>query len=48
MLGHPYPVNSEGLPLDAVKDEHGNPLPPTDKRMQVARYRTDVPVARRG
>lgn len=41
----PYPVNSEGLPLEEVKDGEGKPLPATHPRMQVAKYRIDVPVA---
>lgn len=40
----PYPVNSEGKSLDAIKDEDGNPLDPKHPRMQPARYRIDVPV----
>jgi hypothetical protein len=40
----PYPVNSEGLSLEHVKDGNGNPLPPQHPRMQPARYRLDVPV----
>lgn len=42
----PYPVNSEGLPLDSVRDEKGQSLPQTHPRMQPARYRLAVPVCR--
>lgn len=42
-----YPINAEGLPLDQVVGEDKKPLPPQHPRMQVARYRVDVPVARR-
>jgi hypothetical protein len=42
----PYPVNFEGLSLEHVKDGKGKPLPASDKRMQPARYRVDVPVIR--
>lgn len=41
-----YPVNSEGLSLDQVKDEKGEALPARHPRMQPARYRIDVPVSR--
>lgn len=43
----PYPVNGEGVPLDFVRDEHGQPLPLVHPRMQVKRYRVNVPVTRR-
>lgn len=46
-IGYPYPVNSQGKSLEAVKDENGNSLPPQHPLMQPARYRTDVPVTRR-
>ena len=42
-----YPINAEGLGLEDVRDEQNNPLPATHPRMQVARYRIDVPVVRR-
>ena len=42
-----YPINSEGMPLEQVHDEQNQPLPPQHPRMQVARYRVDVPIARR-
>jgi hypothetical protein len=42
----PYPVNSEGLSLEHVKDDRGNNLPPQHPRMQPVRYRVDVPVCR--
>lgn len=42
----PYPVNSEGLSLELVRDERGQSLPQTDPEMQPARYRVDVAVAR--
>lgn len=43
----PYPVNSEGTPLENVVDQAGQPLPQQDPRMQPAAYRVDVPVCRR-
>lgn len=42
----PYPVNSEGLPLDMVRDSKGGSLPVTHPRMQVYRYRVTVPLTR--
>ena len=43
-----YPINGEGLSLEYVLDEETKePLPPQHPRMQPARYRIDVPVARR-
>lgn len=42
----PYPVNSEGLSLEHVKDGQGKDLPPQHPRRQPARYRVDVPVCR--
>lgn len=42
----PYPVNSEGLSLENVKDSGGRNLPPQHPRMQPLRYRVDVPVCR--
>lgn len=42
-----YPINSEGVSLDAVKDENGESLPPQSPRMQAAFYRIDVPVVRK-
>jgi hypothetical protein len=41
---NPYPVNEEGLSLDEIKDAKGKPLPATDPRMAVKRYRVSVPV----
>ena len=46
-IGYPYAVNAEGLSLELVKGEDGNPLPQQHPRMQPARYRVDVPVTRR-
>lgn len=43
---YPYPVNSEGLTLDRVVDQAGQPLPPQSPRMQPARYRVDIPVTK--
>lgn len=42
----PYPVNSDGVPLDDVKreDEHGQPLPPHSPQFQPHRYRVTVPL----
>jgi len=45
-VNHPYPVNSEGLVLSDVRDEHGNTLPFTDPRMKPAAYRVDIVVMR--
>lgn len=44
---HPYPINSEGMQLDMVVGESGEKLPPAHPRMQIARYRTDIPVTKR-
>jgi hypothetical protein len=43
----PYPINVEGLPLEQVRGDDGQPLPPQHPRMQVARYRIDIPVTRK-
>lgn len=40
----PFPVNVEGIPLDAIRDGQNQPLPMTDPRMQVARYRKVIRV----
>jgi hypothetical protein len=42
----PYPINSQGFPLDMVRSENGQPLPQTHPLMQPARYRLEVPVSR--
>ena len=42
----PYPVNSEGKPLDAVFDEKGEPYPMTHEKMIPRRYQITVPVCR--
>ena len=42
-----YAINAEGLSLEAVKGDQGEVLPPQHPRMQVARYRIDVPITRR-
>ncbi len=42
-----YPVNHEGLPLHDVRDENGQSLPPQHPRMQVNRYRIDIPIGLR-
>lgn len=42
----PYPVNDAGVPLDEVVPFGHESLPMTDKKMQVARFRVDVPVHR--
>lgn len=42
----PYPVNAEGLSLEHVRGPQGQPLPAQHPRMQVKRYRVDVPVSR--
>lgn len=46
-LSGAYPVNSEGIPLDFVRDEVNQPLPLTHPRMKVDHYRVDIPVTRR-
>lgn len=43
----PYPINAKGVPLDQVKDEAGNTLPPQHPEMQPAAYRADIPVCRK-
>jgi hypothetical protein len=35
------------LPLEQVRGDQGEVLPPQHPRMQVARYRIDIPVCRR-
>ncbi len=45
--GHPFPINSDGYPLDQVKGPDGGPLPAQHPSMQIARYRVDVPVSKR-
>ncbi len=45
--GGAYPINSEGRPLETVTGEDGNSLPPQHPRMQVARYRIDIPICHR-
>jgi len=42
-----YPINAKGMSLEQVTGEDGKPLPQQHPEMQPARYRTDVPVARR-
>lgn len=42
----PYPVNADGKSLEQVTDEKGNSLPQTHPKMQPARYRIDIPLAR--
>ena len=42
-----YAINSAGEQLADVKDPQGQPLPPKHPRMQIARYRIDVPLAAR-
>lgn len=42
----PYAITAEGLSLDQVKDKDGNVLPQSDPRMQPAKFRLDVPMAR--
>jgi len=43
----PYPLNREGVPLDKVADEHGEPLPPRHPKMQPASYAVEVPICRK-
>jgi len=45
--GSPYPVNDKGVPLEHVRDEHGNAIPLTDPRMHVKGYHIEIPVTRR-
>ena len=42
----PYPVNSDGISLEQIKEANGDPVPMSDPRMQAHRYRVDVPVVR--
>lgn len=42
----PYPVNAQGVPLDAVKDAAGETPDQKHPLMQPARYRVDVPLCR--
>lgn len=42
----PYPVNSDGLSLEFVKDSKGNSLPQSHPKMQPKAYRISVPVCR--
>lgn len=42
----PYPVNSQGLPLDEVRGQKSEVLPQQHPRMQPARYRLEVLVSR--
>lgn len=42
-----YAVNKEGIPLDRVTDELGQPLPMVHPRMKVHRYRRNIPVTKR-
>ena len=46
-LSGAYAINSAGEALVDVKDPHGQPLPAKHPRMQIARYRIDVPLAAR-
>lgn len=45
--GAAYPINLQGLSLEAVHGPNGEALPQTHQLMQPARYRIDVPVTRR-
>lgn len=42
----PYPVNSEGKSLEAVRGANGEALPQQSPLMQPARYRVDIPITR--
>jgi hypothetical protein len=42
----PYPVNSAGTPLEDVRGDKGQTLPPQHPLMQPKSYRIDVPVCR--
>lgn len=42
----PYPVNSEGTPLDLVRGPNDEELPPTHAKRQPWRYRVDIQVVR--
>lgn len=44
-INGPYPVNADGVPLDQVKEQNGDPVPPTDPRMQPKWYQIEVPLA---
>ena len=43
----PYPVNSQGTPLELVAEKVGHPLDPRDPLMQIGAYRVEVLVCRR-
>lgn len=47
MPSSPYPINAEGYMLSDVLGEDGKPLPPQHPRMQIARYRADIPITRK-
>jgi len=42
----PFAVNYEGVPIDAVRNEQGEPYPMTHEKMIPKRYRVTVPVCR--
>lgn len=46
MTVQPYPVNSDGLSMEQVRGPGNEPLPQNHPKMQPARYRVDVQVAR--
>ncbi len=43
----PYPINLEGETIEDLKDEEGNPLPPTAPRCQPVKYRARYEVTAR-
>jgi hypothetical protein len=45
--GGVYPCVKGGIPLDQVRDEHGQSIPLTDPRCKIDHYRIDIPVTRR-
>lgn len=43
----PYAVNVDGVLLDEVRDPQGKPYPANHPKVQPAKYRAEVPVARK-
>lgn len=42
-----YPVNQKGIPLDQVRDDKGQQLPPVHPEMKVWRFRAEIQVTRK-
>jgi hypothetical protein len=43
----PYPINEDGIPLDQLKQQNGEPYPAAHPKAQPAAYRVDVKVCRK-